>query len=390
MARGRANNGSGTIITHTGRSKPFQVQITVDGKRKSGGYYETHEEAAAALRALTSSVDQGTYIEPQKMKLADWMKIWLQDYCGHVAHGTLILYQGYSKNHIIPGLGQIQLCKLTPHQVQHFINNLKYQGKKAEKDMSYKTRKNVHGCLSAALEKAVEIKYIRENPATGCSIPRNDDVETSEEINPFTSEELADFLKAAEGSVYQSIYTFAVNTGMRLSEILGLRWSRFDERRAKIKIDCQLAMIRSKGEKRSLVPTKNKKTRSFKVAASVVAMLRQQRKIQAETRLKAGQMWQTEIEDLIFTDEYGRTIPHASVEHEFAEICSKAEITGHRFHDLRHTFATLALQHGADVKTLSEALGHYSVAFTLDVYGHVSEEMSNNFASLMDNIIAAR
>ena len=390
MARGRANNGSGTIITHNGRAKPFQVQITVDGKRKSGGYFESHEEAAAALRALTSSVDQGTYIEPQKMKLAEWMKIWLQDYCGHVAHGTLILYQGYSKNHITPGLGQVQLCKLTPHQVQHFINTLKYKGKKADKEMSYKTRKNVHGCLSAALEKAVEIKYIKDNPATGCSIPRDDDAETSEEVNPFTSEELDSFLKAIDGTLYEDIYTFALNTGMRLSEILGLRWSRFDEKKAKIKIDCQLTMIRAKGEKRTLAPTKNKKTRSFKVASSVVALLKLQKVKQAANRLKAGAGWQYEIDDLIFTDEYGHTIPHASVEHEFAEVCTGAGITGHRFHDLRHTFATLALQHHADVKTLSEALGHYSVAFTLDVYGHVSEEMSDNFASLMEGIIAAR
>lgn len=390
MARGRANNGSGTIITHNGRAKPFQVQITVDGKRKSGGYFESHEEAAAALRALTSSVDQGTYIEPQKMKISEWMNIWLQDYCGHVAHGTLILYKGYSKNHIIPGLGKVQLCKLTPHQVQHFINTLKYKGKKADKEMSYKTRKNVHGCLSAALEKAVEIKYIKDNPATGCSIPRNDDEETSEEVNPFTSEELEAFLKGIEGAEYQDIYTFALNTGMRLSEILGLRWSRFDEKKAKIKIDCQLTMIRAKGEKRTLAPTKNKKTRSFKVASSVVALVKLQKGKQAANKLKAGENWKAEIDDLIFTDPYGHTIPHASVEHEFAEICQAAGITGHRFHDLRHTFATLALQHHADVKTLSEALGHYSVAFTLDVYGHVSEEMSDNFASLMEGIIAAR
>lgn len=390
MARGRANNGSGTIITHNGRSKPFQVQITVDGKRKSGGYFESHEEAAAALRALTSSVDQGTYIEPQKMKISEWMNIWLQDYCGHVAHGTLILYKGYSKNHIIPGLGKVQLCKLTPHQVQHFINTLKYKGKKADKEMSYKTRKNVHGCLSAALEKAVEIKYIKDNPATGCSIPRDDDAETSEEVNPFTSEELEAFLKGIEGAEYQDIYTFALNTGMRLSEILGLRWSRFDEKKAKIKIDCQLTMIRAKGEKRTLAPTKNKKTRSFKVASSVVALVKLQKGKQAANKLKAGENWKAEIDDLIFTDPYGHTIPHASVEHEFAVICQAAGITGHRFHDLRHTFATLALQHHADVKTLSEALGHYSVAFTLDVYGHVSEEMSDNFASLMEGIIAAR
>ena len=106
-----------------------------------------------------------------------------------------------------------------------------------------------------------------------------------------------------------------------------------------------------------------------------------------ENQLKAGSAW-ADPDDLIFTDIVGGTIPHSSVEHEFAEICERVGITGHRFHDLRHTFATLSLQHGADPKTLSQALGHYSVAFTLDVYGHVSDEMANNFAAIQEKIIA--
>ena len=387
MPKGRASNGSGSI---TKKSETcYELRWSVDGKRKSK-CFRTFTEADKARREITAAVDAGIYIEPQKMRLAEWLEIWLQEYCGHISHGTLILYRGYVNNHIVPALGHLPISKITPHIVQHFINTVKYKGKKAGQTLSYKTRKNIHGCLSAAFEKAVEIKYIRENPATGCSIPRNTDQETSSEINPFAREELEAFLVAIKGSVYEEIYTLALNTGMRLSEILGLRWSRFDKDKARIKIDCQLAMVRSKGEKRVLAPTKNKKTRSFKVAPSVVTLLGQVKKKQSEKRLSVGKSWQYEIDDLVFTDDLGRTIPHASVEHEFACLCDTAGIVGHRFHDLRHTFATLALQNHADVKTLSQALGHYSVAFTLDVYGHVSDEMADNFAALMESVISAR
>jgi integrase len=121
-----------------------------------------------------------------------------------------------------------------------------------------------------------------------------------------------------------------------------------------------------------------------------MALLQKIKKQQAAVRLATGSAWEYEINDLVFTDLIGNTIPYASVEHEFKKIVTAAGCPEHRFHDLRHTFATLALQHHADVKTLSKALGHRSVAFTLDVYGHVSEEMSDGFADLVEDIISSR
>lgn len=426
MARGRAANGSG-MQPRKRKDGLWEVRFATGIDPGTGKtimkslYGKTSEEVAEKLRLHTSEIDQGDYVEPSKMTISQWMDIWLQDYCGHVAKGTLVLYKSYVKNHIKPKIGALQLSKLNPHDVQHFVNGLKYQNKRGvkkktddskksqdskkkktapqdpqdtteKKPMAYKTRKNIHGCLSAALDKALELKYIKSNPATGCNIPRNPDEETSSEgeVNPFSTEELSRFLDAAKDSDYKDIYTMALNTGMRLSEILGLRWSRYNQSKSVIKIDCQLAIAREKGERRVLTPTKNHKSRSFKIAPSVVSLLRSLKVKQAENRLKAGSAWKYEIDDLIFTNEIGGTIPHSTIEKDFARVCANAEVTGHRFHDLRHTFATLAIQHGADIKTLSKALGHYSVAFTLDLYCHVSEEMSNNFASLMESIITAR
>ena len=172
MARRRSENGSGTIIQHKGRAKEFQIVFTVDGKRKSGGYYKTRAEASAALRDYTTSVDKGEYVEPQKMSLSEWLQIWVDEYCCDIKDSTRIQYRGYIKNHINPVLGEISLCNLQPHMIQRFINRLEYQGKKKSKTISYKTRKNIHGCLSAALQRAVKIRYLKENPATGCCLLR--------------------------------------------------------------------------------------------------------------------------------------------------------------------------------------------------------------------------
>lgn len=386
MARGRASNGSGSITKKSDTC--YELRWTVDGQRKSKSY-KTFTEADKARREITAQVDAGTYIEPQKMKVSEWLQIWLDTYCGHTGSGTLVQYRGYVKNHINPVIGNIRLDKLQPHHVQDLINGLQNHGKKKDKPISFKTRKNVHGALSAALAKAQEIKYIRDNPATGCSIPKDDDAENMTEINPFTQEELDLFLVEAESSDWRDVYHLAIDTGMRLSECLGLRWTRVDFKKKKITVDAQLHMLRHKGDTRYLAKTKNRKVRSFIVPSQVIELLQKIKKNQAENQLKAGSAW-SNPDGLVFTDLIGDTLIHSSIEHDFKRICKKIGCPDHRFHDLRHTFATLSLQHGADPKTLSQALGHYSVAFTLDVYGHVSDEMANSFAAIQERIIASR
>lgn len=382
---GRAANGAGTIAQKKNGS--WELRFTVDGQRKSR-CYKTFTEAEKARREITAAVDQGKFVDAQKMPLSSWLTIWLDQYCQSIKPGTLVQYRGYVKNHIIPAIGHVRLCNLQPHHVQKMVNELSGHGK-GKTEISYKTRKNVHGCLSAALGKAVEIKYIAENPATGCSIPRDNDAQNTREIHPFSADEINSFLEKAKESPYFDIYSFALGTGCRLSEILGLRWSRINFKTAFITIDAQLLLQRKAGDVRKLGQTKNRKARKFKVAPQVLEDLKAVKRRQMEARIKAGAVWDNSL-DLVFTDAIGGSLPHSSIEHDFRRICDAISAQGHRFHDLRHTFACEALRHGADVKTLSEALGHYSTAFTLDVYAHVTEEMSANFADIISRAIASR
>lgn len=389
MSRKRSNNGSGTIVRHKGRAKEYQVVFSYDGKRKSGGYYKTRAEAAAVLRDLSVSVDKGEYVEPQKMSLSEWLQIWLDEYCCNIKDSTKVAYKGYIKNHINPALGHVSLYALQPHMIQRFVNRLEYQGKRKSKLLSYKTRKNIHGCLSAALERAVKIRYLKENPASGCMIPRNDEDVRAQIVSPLNTKQIIRFVSEIRGARFERIYLTALYTGLRLSEILGLQWDRVNLETGELLISKQLSMKREKGSQRKMVSPKSRKIRTIIIPKTAVDILRLQLTAQLQSRFRAGENWKNEF-NLVFTDDYGDSIPHASIEHEFKKIVTRMNLPDRRFHDLRHTFATEAIRAGVDVETVSKALGHFSVGFTLDVYGHVTQEMKEEAARKLQMAIDKR
>lgn len=388
MARGRAANGSGTQprLRKDGR---WEIKYTagIDGAtgkpiRKSI-YGKTSEEVAQKLREVTAAIDAGTYMEPQRMTLRDWLDIWLAEYCMAIKPGTLRGYRDNCKNHIVPALGGIRLCELQPHDVQTFVNRL-VRAKNGAKPISANTIRNIHGTLSKALSEAVRIRYIQANPANGCILPKA----TQKEIHPLEGEQIIQFMDAIKEDSFEPLFFVALNTGMRLSEILGLRWSRVDFKKGTIKVDSQLTVKRGKDTEREIATTKNSKARTFKVAPAVLDKLKKVKQNQLAWKLGAGKAWNNPF-DLVFTNEIGDCIPHVTVEHRFTRIMQRLGME-HRFHDLRHTFATEAIQHGIDHKTLSEALGHYSVGFTMDTYAHVTDAMQEDAAARMQQAIMER
>lgn len=385
MARGRAANGSG-LQPRQRKDGLWEVRYSAglkpNGKpNRKSVYGKTAAEVAEKLRAITAAVDAHTYIEPQKMPLGEWLDVWLGEYCGGIKAGTLKCYSDTVKNHIKPGLGAVRLCELQPHDVQRFINGLQ----RGKKPLSAKTCRNVHGVLCKALSEATRIKYIASNPASGCVLPKV----VKDEIRPFEAEEISAFMDAIQGNPSEALFFVALNTGMRLSELLGLRWSRIDFKKGTIKVDCQLMLKRGKESKRELGLPKNSKPRTFKPAPAVIDCLRGVERQQKEWRLKAGENWGNSL-GLVFTNQIGEEIPHATVEHRFTRVLESAGIEAHRFHDLRHSFTVESIRAGVDVKTLSQMLGHSSVAFTLDVYAHVSTAMQEEASSRLQAVILGR
>lgn len=389
MSRGRAANGNGLqprkrsdgrwearfkVGTNPGTGKPVYKTI----------YAQTADECARKLRAATAAVDEHTYTEPSKMPLKEWLEIWQNEYLGSVKDTTGDVYKTAIRRHIVPALGAVKLCELRPHDCQTFINDL-YRGKNGREKLGSKSCRNVHGTLHKALQVAVKIGYIASNPASNVELPRKE----QKEIHPLEGDQISAFLAAIEDSPSRPVFFIALFTGTRLSELLGLQWRYVDFKAGTVKICQQLLWKRSTGKERTLGDTKNSKSRIIKPPQAVMDMLAAVKRQQAQWQLLAGPVWNNAL-GLVFTDETGNPLPHTTIEHRFKQIVKKIGLPERRFHDLRHTYATESIRLGIPIKVISETLGHYSVGFTLDVYGHTTAEMQDDAAARMQDAITKR
>ena len=290
----------------------------------------------------------------------------------------------------IPALGRYPLSQLDPHLIQTFYNSL-LRGKNRAKPLSPKSIRNVHGILSKCLSTAVKLEYMRRNPAESVTLPRV----TKKEIKPLTDEQVSRMVAQAGIDGFGTLFKVVVFTGLRLGEALGLTWDCIDFQKRRLTINKQL-------QKRPLAdggfvfaPLKNDKIRVIAPAPFVLDLLKQWQQRQKEDRLMAGSLWQgwaSEQErqtSIVFTNELGGHLHPQTVLAHFKKLAASAGAPNARVHDLRHTYAVLSLQNGDDVKTVQENLGHATAAFTLDVYGHVSEHMKEASAQRMQQYIEA-
>lgn len=379
MPRKRAPNGNGTIYQRKDGRWEGRVTLPPDpvtGKTKRKTIYGKSEgEVGKKIRQITAAVDEGTFQEPSKIKLSLWLDTWLSDYIGNVKPATVVSYEQQIKNHIKPALGSLRLTALQPVAIQKFYNNL------LEGGLSPKSIKNVHGVFHRALQQAMRLGYIRVNPSDAVTLPR---VEKAD-IQPLDTPEMEAFLKSIKGHRLEILFNVAIFTGMREGEILGLQWSRVDFARGVIVVDKQLHRPRKGGEKYCFGPPKNDKPRTITPAPFVMQLLRDHKRNQNGMRLAAGELWDAgEFPDMVFADAIGRFVNYSTLLLAYKTALKKANIDERRFHDLRHTYAVTALMAGDDPKTVSQNLGHATVAFTLDIYGHVTATMQQASAARME------
>ena len=366
-------------------------------------YAKTQKEVRQKLAQAVAAVDNKSYREPCKMTLGEWLDIWVDTYLKDVKPRTLKIYQDDIRLHIKPYLAAVKLNELDTHTVQRFFNTLLRSGKRVPKrdkegkivkkdgktvyegaPLSSKTVKNVHGVLHGALRQAVVNRYIPINPADGdfCKLPKIQ----KQEIKPLDEVQIADFLKAIHGDRFEELFLVTLFTGLRQGEILGLTWDCVDFDNGTLLVNKQMQLHQEQGIKAyQLVPTKNSKSRTITAAPSVMSLLRRRRAIQAQQHLEAGPLWQDS--DLVFTDELGRHLTKSSVYRSFKKIVAAIGRPDARFHDLRHSYAVAAIRSGDDIKTVQGNLGHATAAFTLDVYGHVTDQMKQARAARMEAFI---
>lgn len=351
----------------------------VGGKQVQKSVYgRTQKEVREKLTQITTELDDGTYMEPSKDTLSEWLDTWLETYVRYsVKPYTMDAYQRSCNNYIKPALGSVKLAALNAPQIQRFYNGLL-----TEKKLSPKTVRNIHGVFHKALGQAVKLGMIRSDPTVLCDLPKV----RRKEIHPMEQGEIAAFLKAMEGSKYELLYRVTLFTGMRQGEVLGLTWDCVDFAHDAIYVNKQLQKTKKVGGTYTLVPTKNSRSRIITAAPSVMTLLKKQKSQQAQMRLLAGQDWKNPW-DLVFTNDFGGNLSHFTVYKTFKEIVQSIGLEQERFHDLRHSYAVVSIESGDDIKTVQANLGHAAASFTLDVYGHVSQKMRRQSAERMEQFI---
>lgn len=382
----RSAQGSGTIRQR--KDGRWEARYTIGRDAGTGKqiqksiYGATQKEVRQKLQQVCADINNGIFAEPSKLTVAKWFDIWLKEYNNNVKPYTMKAYREKVNLYIKPALGAIKLTSVSAPAIQKFINSLS-TGDNDSRILAPKTVKCVHGVLHKGLQQAVILGYIRFNPADNCSLPKMQ----QKEIKPLEEDEIKRFLDVIKGNKFEYLFLVDLFTGLRQSEILGLTWDNIDFKTNTIYVCHQLQRQPERGGKYVLSSLKNNKTRKITAAATVMHALRKQRQKQFEERALAANLWHEDIPNLVFTNEFGGHLTHNTVLKYFHKVTEAANIEDARFHDLRHTYAVSSLQAGDDIKTVQENLGHHAAAFTMDVYGHVTEKMRQDSADRMENYI---
>ena len=380
MARKNAKGG-GTIrkktVTRSGKEYTYWEARATTGRDPGTGKQiqrsftgKTQKEVREKMQAAAVEVNQGTYTDPSRLTIGQWLDIWQRDYLGSLKPCTVRTYETAIRNHITPAMGAVKLSGLHPHMVQSFINGL---------ELAPSSVRLVYQVLHTAMEKAVQLDYLPKKPAARCELPRRD----RKELHPLDDQQLGALLEAAKGHPLEQLVTVAFFTGMRQSELLGLTWDCVDLTSGVIRINKQLSWLEHREKFGLFVSPKSGKSRIITAAPLVMRTLQAQRRRQVEMQLKAGPLW-SNPPGLVFTNAVGAPLEQRTVDYQFKRLVDAAGLKDVRFHDTRHTYAVNAIRAGDDFKTVQGNLGHASAAFTLDRYGHFTEQMKQDSAARME------
>ena len=338
---------------------------------------KTQAEVKSKLKRAIEDSTKLDYSKTGKYTLGQWMDIWYENYATvKVRPSSHQTYRGYIDRHIKPNIGDIPLSELQSLDLQKLYRKLLNSGRverieaeKQPKGLSPKTVRNINQIISSALDLAVEQKIILVNPAKSCALPKSE----HKEMQTLGKDQLTAFLLEARNTgVYEMYYT-ELATGLRRGELLGLKWSDVDLEHGTIRICRQIARVNGEIVE---APLKTKNAyRNLSISEDTIDVLKSQKE-------KCGGS------PYVFPSPTGGPISPDSVLHMLHRVLDRAGLPHIRFHDLRHTFATLALQNGVDIKTVSGMLGHFSAGFTLDTYAHVTTSAQLEAAKTMGNLLS--
>ena len=342
------------------------ASTTVKGSKK---------KAQAKLREVLSAVDNGTHVDKSKETIKQFAERWMETYTAtNCTIRTQIGYQGNIDRYIVPAIGKVSVQNLSGSQVQSIYAGM------LERGLSHTTILGVHRILKQMLACAVKWGVIAKNAADGATPPKIE----KKQMPMWDAPTIREFIEESQGTRYARIYEFAVMTGLRRSEICGLKWDAVDLESGRLEVVATLQQIRGHGLVTG-APKTTKSRRNITLGPATIALLRVVQGSQQLAKIEAGPLWQEQ--GYVFTRADGSPVLPESLTENFKDLTRQLEMPPLTFHGLRHAFATLALQAGMNPKVVSEALGHSSVTITLDTYSHVLPNMQDELAIAVEDLL---
>jgi integrase len=303
-----------------------------------------------------------------------YMQSWMDVMRAEIRPRTWHRYEQHLRVHVLPTLGSVILAKLSAQYLQALY------AKKLAEGQSPTTVHHMHMLLHKALDAAVRLEVVQRNVSDLVDPPSM----ARPEIGVLSTEHARALLVAAAGNRFEALYVLAVTTGMRLGELLALQWEAIDLEGRSLLV--RASLYHTGHEFVFSEPKTAKSRRRVQLPSIAVDALRAHRRQILAERLALGAAWQTDY-DLVFPNTVGGPMdPSHMVRREFANLLKKANVPRIRFHDLRHTAATLLFAQGINPRVVSEMLGHSDIAITLNLYGHVTPPIQKEAADTMDKI----
>ena len=380
MGKKKNKRGNGSI--HLRKDGRWEGRVVI-GRNEKGlpktknVLARTRRECQEKLKALRDSINSAEPKQPKaSMTFGAWLDHWYRSDCKPtISPKTQTDYENRIYQHIIPEIGQIPLVKLTSGDLQQFYSRRKQGGRLLQPErygpgLSDRMVKTCHVTCCTALDKAVSQGLLLKNPAAACKAPATH----PKEMQVLTQEEMQRLLIQAKENDCYELLLLELTTGLRRGELLALQWDDLDFQTGELYIQRQVQRIR--GELTVTQPKTRSSSRSIILPTPILDILK-------SCRQHTGSRW-------MFPSPRKEDSPRdpAAVRKKLSTILERAGCKHVRFHDLRHTFATNALEHGMDVKTLSAIIGHVSSATTLNVYAHVTDGMRQSAAAKIDRAIA--
>jgi integrase len=376
MAKQRRANGEGGVSRRKDGSWMARYTVqTPSGRKRKVIYAKSYAEARERLTEALANRDKGLTYDSEGLTVEQYLGRWLEDsVLGSVKVNTYQSYGSLVRLHFCPTLGQTKLSALTPAHVQCLYRQ------KLDEGLAPKTVKYIHTTLHRALRQAVRWGLVPRNAAAEADPPR---VHTPE-MRPLSPTQARTLLDAVEGNRLEALYILAVTTGMRQGELLGLGWEDVDLEARTVRVRRTLTL--AKGGPRLTEPKTKGSRRQIRLTAGAVETLDLHRERQDAEGAVAGDTWNAW--DLVFCTRRGTPIRRDNLhDKHWKPLLKRSGLPDVRFHDLRHSCATLLLTKGVHPKIVSEMLGHSSIAITLDTYSHVIPGLGDAAASAMEDAL---